>query len=51
MCASERRQEEILTYNQAESVTKGRLCPGQAVVWQVDILCSSVDVAPAYPGG
>lgn len=39
----------ILTYYQAESITKGGLGPGQAVVWQVDILCCAIDVASSHP--
>lgn len=39
-----------LTHYQAESVTEGCLCPSQAVVWQVDVLCCAVDVASTHPG-
>lgn len=42
-------QRLVLTDYQAESVTKGGLCPGQAVVWQVDILRCPIDVAPTNP--
>lgn len=38
-----------LTYYQAESITKGCLRPSQAVVWQVDVLCCPIDVAPTHP--
>lgn len=39
----------ILTYYQAESVTKGCLGPSQAVVRQVDVLCCAIDVASTHP--
>lgn len=41
----------LLTYDQAEGVTKGCLSPGQAVVWQVNILCRAINVTASNPGG
>lgn len=41
----------LLTYNQAKGVTKGRLSPGQAVVWQVNILCCAIYVTASNPSG
>lgn len=40
-----------LTYYKAESISKGCLCPSKAVIWQVDILCCPINVAPTNPGG
>lgn len=40
-----------LTYDQAEGVTKGCLGPGQAVVWQVNILGCAIYVTASNPSG
>lgn len=39
----------ILTYYEAESITKRGLGPSQAIVWQVDILRRAIDVASTHP--
>lgn len=39
----------VLTHYQAESVSKRSLCPREAIVRQVDVLCCAVDVTPTHP--
>lgn len=41
----------LLTHDQAKGVTKGCLSPGQAVVWQVNVLCCAIYVAASNPSG
>lgn len=41
----------LLTHNQAKGITKGCLSPGQAVVWQVNVLRCAIYVAASNPSG
>lgn len=41
----------LLTYDQTKGVTKGCLSPGQAVVWQVNVLGCAIYVTASNPSG